>query len=117
MITHKMTDAVSSFADAAKKHYEYTIEGDARKINRQAKRLRDSFRKIQDLGDEARDLLLVEMDNSDYSIAVNAAAYSLKYSTIRAQDVLVALSKTPGIVGFQAEQVLERWKEGNWQLE
>jgi hypothetical protein len=108
---------VSSFADAAKKHYDAELVGDYKTANTQAKKIHKSFTEIVKLGEDARKALLDLVDTEVLPIAAMAATYSLKYRPERALAVLEKIAKEPGLIGFEAEQAIKRWKEGSWQLE
>jgi plasmid maintenance system killer protein len=118
-MTHENIDRlINDFVEAAKNSYEATLSGNSRKANIQAKRIHQVFAKITMIGDSAREALLKQVDNEDDAVASLAAAYSLKYNTEKAKAALKRISENnTGILGFGAEQALERWKEGTWQLE
>jgi hypothetical protein len=114
----KQTDRlITDFVEATKKHYEATMAGNWRETNKQAKRIRKAFQGIKSAGENARQALLAQTENQDLAVASMAAAYSLKYSTKQAQTILQHIAEEPGIIGFGAQQALQRWEEGDWHLD
>lgn len=117
MTEDQIHELVATFVDAAKKHHAATMRGEWRQTNAQAKRLDRAFRKIVEIGESARQALLVEIDNDDPWVATLVATYSLKYDPIRSQAALQRIAHEPGLVGSGARQSLKNWEEGTWHLE
>ena len=117
MAKYQIDRLISVFADAAEQHYSAMMQGDWRETNKQAKRIARAFREITAIGESARRELLALADNEDLAVASMAAAYSLKFDTERAKTALQRIAMEPGMIGFRAEQALQRWDEGAWQLE
>lgn len=113
----KIQKIVAMFADATRKHYEATMRGDWRQTNKHAKRIATAFRSITETGEEARNALLQLAQSDDDVVASMAAAFSLKYATEEAKLTLRRIAKRNDLLGFEAEQALQRWEEGTWQLE
>lgn len=116
-MTENNDDLIKDFADAARRHYVSTMQGDFRTTNSEAQRTAAIFDQIRKLGDNAREALLRLALNSEPEVAVRAAVFSLKYNPGLALKVLGRLSMIKGMVGFQAQEAIKRWKEGEWQLE
>ncbi len=117
MSQRQIDKLVAHFVKAARKHYEATMTGNWRETNKQAKRIRKAFQGIRKIGENARQALLAQTENQDLAVASMAATYSLKCNTQQAQTVLQRIAKEPGIIGFEAQQALQRWKEGDWHLD
>ena len=117
-MTQKQIDKlIADFVEAARKHHEATMTGNWRETNKQANRIRKAFQGIKRFGEDARQALLAQTENQDPAVASMAATYSLKYSPQQAQTVLQRIAGEPGIIGFEARQALQRWKEGDWHLD
>jgi hypothetical protein len=108
---------IAVFANAAKEHYAAIMRGDWREANKQAKRLSNAFHEITAIGERARREFLALVDSEDLAIATAAAVYSLKFNTERSKAALQRIATEPGMIGFRAQQALQRWDEGAWQLE
>lgn len=108
---------IAEFSDAARKHHDSTLEGNSRKINKQAKKMADAFSEIVRHGHRGREALLSLVDDENLAVAQMAATFSLKYAPERCIEVLTKLAKDPGIIGFGASQALLRWEEGSWKIE
>lgn len=108
---------VEDFAEAAEKSFEATQNGNWADNNRWVKKQVAVFRYIIELGTPARDELLEFLNHENPVVAKSAATFSLKYATERSIAVLQQIANEPGLLGFEAQQSLFRWHEGNWQLE
>jgi hypothetical protein len=69
---------------------------------------------IDEYGDAGRDGLATLFRHPSTEVRVSAAVYLLRYKTKEATRVLEE-AKVAG--HFGAEQALERWREGTWQLD
>jgi hypothetical protein len=109
---------VEQFSQAAERMSEAIMKGDWRENNKWAKKQANAFQQIIAIGDIARDELLTLLEHQSLSVVLSAAVFSLKYDTAKSIATLEQIAATDsGIIGFQAEQALQRWKEGSWQLE
>ena len=117
MTEQKIEVLVEKFIRAAKNHYVASLAGDWIIANREAKTIRKTIKKIKDLGENAREALLVQTESKDLAVSAMAAVYSLNYAPEESISVLTRIAKEPGLIGFEADQALQRWKEGEWNLE
>lgn len=117
MTEKNMDDLIAKFTQAAKNHYEASLNGDWRTANKEAATIRKTVSKLGSLGVSGKEALLAQTDSQDFSVASMAAVYSLKYATEKSISVLARIAKEPGLLGFEAEQALQRWNEGEWHLE
>jgi len=109
---------INQFIDAAKKQHIFMMAGNSRSANIQAKKIRRIFAEIREIGIDAREALLEQIDNNDDAVATLAATYSLKYNTEKSFSALERISqKNSGIISFEASQSMLRWEEGVWKLE
>jgi len=116
MTKNQIKKLVKEFEDASKKHYAATTRN-SRYANIQARRINRIFSQIVEIGDDARVELLKLTENENDHVASMAAVYSLKFNPEKSLSALYRVSKKTGLIGFEAEQAIQRWKEGTWQLE
>lgn len=108
---------VEQFAEGAEKSFEAMMKGDWRENNKWVKRQIKAFQEITAIGDAAREELLTLLEHENLRVASAAATFSLKYATEKSIATLERVAQEPGMIGFGAQQALQRWKEGSWQLE
>jgi hypothetical protein len=113
----KIDSLIQSFVLYTENHHKATLAGDWREANKNARKRHKIFLNIIRIGDEAREALFALTKSEIDCIALMAATYSLKYKTEGAIEILKRLSKRNGLVGFEAQQSIKRWEEGNWRLE
>jgi hypothetical protein len=117
MTEQKVEELIEEFTQAAKSHYVASLAGDWRTANKEVAKIRKTIKRLRSLGENARVALLAQTDSQDLSVSSMAAVYSLKYAPEKSISVLTRIAKEPGLIGFEAEQALQRWKEGEWNLE
>lgn len=117
MIDERLARLLRRFAAAAVAHATAMDEMDQDGAARHALVLQRLYREITVTGDAGRVGLLTLLDSSRKEIAAMAAVYSLRYSPERAAEVLRGLSLEEGLLGFRASMALERWEQGEWDLE
>jgi hypothetical protein len=117
MTLHTVEGLIELFTQAAKRHYVASLAGDWRTANKEAVLIRETIRRLRNLGEPAREALLAQTDNQDLSVSSLAAVNSLKYAPEKSISVLTRIAKEPGLIGFEAKQALQRWIEGQWNLE
>lgn len=110
-------ELVNAFAGAAALHFKALLAGDHRKANREAREVFKAFDQLRRFGDQGREALMPLLRHEDKAVACSAAAVLLRYATGEATRVLEDLSRDRGLLGFQAQQALERWREGDWHLD
>jgi len=117
MTEQKVEELIEKFTQAVKSHYMATLVGDWRNANKEAAKIRKTIKRLRSLGENAREALLAQTDSQDLAVSSMAAVYSLKYAPERSISVLTRIAKEPGLIGFEAEQALQRWNEGELNLE
>jgi hypothetical protein len=106
---------LSRFSKAAIRHHEYSLSNSAA-ANRAAREMATIYSELSKLGSQAREKLLELVEDDDPRISINAACYSLKFNPEKSLAALRKLKTQPGIIGFEAEQAIMRWEEGNWDV-
>ena len=108
---------VDRFALASARHHEFSLGGNWRLANREVARIRSAFRQLVKEGVPGREALLSLLNSQTASVAAMAAAYSLGYNAEQSLPILAQIAKEPGLIGFEAEQAIQRWNGGEWHLE
>lgn len=114
---HTKEKLVQIFRDAASRHFEASLNGDYKKANREAKTIRKTFHLLREMGEEGYQALMILLENEYGAVATAAAAYLLRYATDAATRVLQRHAQDKGLIGFESQQALERWREGDWHLD
>ncbi len=117
MTEKKIDELINKFSLAARRHYEASLVGDWNTANQNAVVIRHIVKKLNSFGEEGRKALLDQTENQEPSVSAMAAVYSLKYDPEKSVNVLTEIAKEPGLIGFEAIQALQRWKEGEWKLD
>jgi triphosphoribosyl-dephospho-CoA synthetase len=112
-MSNKIDKLISTFAENVIKQEECMKEGDYKNGNKYAKKYINSWKKIAEIGDEAKEKMTELMNHSVDSVRSMAATFLLEYKTNLAIRVLKEISKRNDSIGFGAKEVLNRWeKEG-----
>jgi hypothetical protein len=117
MTQHKTNVLIDKFSSSTNAHHEAISKGDWRTANKHAKQINKVFLEIVKIGEEARNALLTLTDDDNVAIAAMAAVYSLKYDTDKSLATLRCIAKESGLIGFEAEQAIQRWVNGEWHIE
>ncbi len=117
MTMERIIELVEEFAGAAEEHFEAVEAMNEEQANLQAERLAQLFKEIVQQGEEGREALLALVDSKNRAVAGMAAVYSLRYSPARCEALLKQLASQPGLLGFRAGAALQRWTEGDWQIQ
>jgi hypothetical protein len=105
-------ELVAAYAHAAREHGRATELGDPAAANEQHDAVAAVYRELRRCGTEARRALLPLLGESDLALSGWAAAHALEFARADRERVLSALAVTEGIHGFNAELVLDTWREG-----
>lgn len=112
----RLQQLISQFALCSRKHYTASVSGSWKEMNRNAKCLSEMHKALVALGDPGRQALLTLASDTDASVRLMAATFSLGYAPDLCVQVLQNLATYPGFLGFDAKQTIKRWKDGSWQL-
>jgi hypothetical protein len=110
-------ELVKEFADCTEAQMDEIRKGDAVTGNRYAERCIAAFDKLRTIGDEGLDALASLFFDRRPVVRVNVAAFLLRRKHAEATAVLKREAKGKGLTAFEAEQALERWAEGAWELD
>jgi len=109
-------ELLNSFVVATQKHHQFTMSGEWRKTNRQAKLLNSAARALLARGEEAIDQFALLLNHEDEAVRAMAGAYLLKDRTALAVKTLEPLAKGQGISAFGAKKTLERYNKGELEI-
>ncbi len=112
-----ITELVKRFAESAIKQDEAIVSGDKRGAKKYGNKIVQYWRAIKEFGNDGKEELSKLFRHNHPSARSAAAACLLKYKTAEALEVLEVIAKMPGLVGFEADEAIKRWKEGTWNLE
>ncbi|QSQ22963.1 DUF2019 domain-containing protein [Pyxidicoccus parkwayensis] len=112
-----LCELVETFARHVVAQTEAIWRGDAKTGNRHARQVSAAFDKLCAHGDAGRDALAVLFTHPSMDVRTMAAAYLLRHRTREAVAVLEEAAKGQGLIPFEAQQCLLRWKEGTWALD
>jgi hypothetical protein len=119
MAIDKKTDAmkwVKQFADASAMLSYVTLKGGS--SGRYNRLVKEALEKLGAMGDPGREALATLLGHERPDVRVAAASHLLRYLTAEATAVLrEEAARGPSLTAFDAEQVLMRWEEGNWNLD
>ena len=108
---------VASFADNVLAQQAAIEAGRPIVGNRHARQYVAAWQALCSHGDAGRDALVPLLDHPQPPVAVMAAVFLLRYRTERCLSVLHAWATAPGLIGFEAQQAIERWADGSWALD
>jgi|GEM_PF-452865 len=117
MSTEHIHEIVNEFADAAIKQGNHTEAGKWNKANKEIGRMNHLFDELLFSGIEGLHALLALTESHNKSVALMAAVYLLRYYPEPCLSVLDRLANESGLIGFGAQQAIQRWKEGHWDLD
>lgn len=110
--------AVNQFAEnVALQHAAIWGDADFEKSNHFARKAHESFEHLRGYGDDGRNSLMRLLFDQRIPVRIAAAVYLLRHCTAQATAVLKKEAAGSGILAFEAEQALERWKDGSWSLD
>jgi hypothetical protein len=72
---------------------------------------------VERFGDEGREGLTLLFDHEDAAVRCSAAAFLMRYCTVRATRVLQSIAKGRGLTAFEAQCTLKNWANGDWELD
>jgi len=108
---------VNRFAETVIAQNTATMKADTATANRQAKKRSGLFKKLRAYGDDGREALSELFNHPRPDVREMAAVYLLRYKHKEAMAILKELSKRGDLVGFGAGQAIQRWNEGEWQID
>lgn len=116
-LERSLGELVEVFAHHTVAQTEAIWRGDSKTGNRHARQRVAAFKQLRAHGDAGRDALAVLLAHPNVDVRTMAAAYLLRHRTQEAVAVLEQAAKGEGLIAFEAQQCLLRWKEGDWALD
>jgi hypothetical protein len=117
MPENNLARLLQRFSHTALSHAAALDRLDAAAADRSAAILTRLFQAIIAHGIDGRERLLGLLDSDRPVVAGMAAVYSLRYNPGRCRPVLASLARQPGLLGFRAAAALDRWDNGEWDLD
>ena len=103
--------------DASIKEHAATLSGDYREGNKQGEISVETFEEIKKYGAEGIDSLMELLDSQkEDEVSIQVATFCLKHRTEKCIYTLNRIAKKEDLLGFEAQQALLRWEEGNWNI-
>lgn len=112
-----LSELVVEFGNCVAAQSRCIENGDAREGNGYAERYIAAFDKLRSHGDAGRNALAVLLEDKRADVRITAAAFLLRHIEKKAVAVLTVEAQKSGLAGFEAEQALERWRDGTWALD
>jgi hypothetical protein len=111
-VTGEPDPRLNAYVEAAAAHGRATVEGDSKSANHAHGRLAAVYRELRD--EEQRERLLPLLNHADVAVRAWAAAHALEFAPDQGERVLEEVAATEqGILGFDAQQTLSVWREGD----
>jgi hypothetical protein len=108
---------VRKFAESAIGQTDALESGDSVSGEKHAVACSKTFDALRAQGDSGREALTVLFEHESAAVRTTAAVFLLGYCEGRALAVLEVEAKGDGLPAFVAAQALERWEEGDWDLD
>lgn len=113
----KIQKLVDVFADSVAKQTQQIWEGNPSLGNKFARKYIIAFEKLITYGDDGRKALTKLFDHERPDVRAMAAGFLLRYSTVRAMEILLKEAGGEGMIAFEASEAIKRWNEGTWALD
>ena len=115
MSNDKLTRLLQRFSAAATAHYEALEAMDEERANSHARMIAGLYQALVAEGPSGPAGLLALLESDSPVVAGMVAVYSLGDHPERCLAVLRRVATEPGLLGFRASVVVERWEAGTWQ--
>jgi hypothetical protein len=111
----KLERLLSRFSAVATAHHEALEAMDEERANTHARMIAGLYNALRSEGESGLAGLLALLDNDSPVVAGMAAVYSMNTNPALCMTVLRRVASEPGLLGFRASVVVERWEAGNWE--
>jgi len=111
----KLARLLHRFSAAATAHLEALEAMDEERANAHARMIAGLYAALLSEGAAGRAGLLTLLESGSPAAAGMAAVYSMDAAPELCLAVLRRLASEPGLLGFRASVVIERWEEGTWE--
>jgi hypothetical protein len=108
----KVTKLIDWFAKAAVRHAEAVEVMHEESAAVQVECMDRFFAAL--LREDGLERFLTLLENEDPAVAGMASVYAMRNAPERCRPVLAKLAQMPGLIGFRAQNALERWDSGKW---
>jgi hypothetical protein len=111
----KLERLLSRFSAAAVAHHEALEAMDEERANTHARMIAGLYDALRSGGESGSAALLALLDSDSPVVAGMAAVYSMNVNPGLCLAVLRRVATEPGLLGFRASVVVERWESGTWE--
>lgn len=115
MPNDRLARLLSRFSAAAMAHHEALEAMDEVRANTHAHMLAGLYEAVLREGPSGQSGLLGLVDSDSPEVAGMAAVYSMNVNPEMCLAVLRRVATEPGLLGFRASVVVERWEAGTWE--
>jgi hypothetical protein len=115
MPDERLAQLLRRFGAAATAHHEALEAMDEERANIHARMIAGLYDAILREGLSGRAGLLTLIESDSPVVAGMAAVYSMNVNPEICLAVLRRAATEPGLLGFRASVVIERWEEGTWE--
>lgn len=116
MKTLAMETLIEKYGSASAKHGRATDDGDAKAANREFDILVALRKELRSRGEEGWQRLRSLLHDVEPGTRYWAATFLLEFAPHEAERVLGELASIPkSLVGFSAEMVLKKWRDGTFK--
>ena len=112
-----LDELVNEFAENVAAQEACIKKADSTRGNYHAKKYIAAFDKLRSSGDVGRAALAKLFSDDRNEVRVMAAAYLLRSHHEKARAVLEEAANGDDLIAFGAQQALERWRTGTWELD
>jgi hypothetical protein len=107
-----MTQLVSTYREAAKRHGQATERGDHQAANKSAELVAEIYAELRRRGGSAQAGLLPLLEDSEPGVRLWSASHALEFAAVAGEATLEQLSTAGGFLGFTAKTTLKEWRSG-----
>ena len=111
----KLERLLNRFCAATMAHYEALEAMDEMRANSHARMIAGLYEALLREGPSGQTGLLALVDSGSSVVAGMAAVYSMSVNPELCLVVLRRVATEPGLLGFRASVVVERWEAGTWE--
>ncbi|EFM08901.1 hypothetical protein PaecuDRAFT_4366 [Paenibacillus curdlanolyticus YK9] len=106
------TKLIKEFVETSIKYGAAQLEGDHRAVNTESEKLTNLRLKFKAISDFNYGELVTLLEHEDGYVRLKAAFTIISYAPEKARYTLVELSKERGLLGMEANMILQEWEAG-----
>lgn len=110
-------DLVIKFRVAAAAHYQATLNGRRRTINKHADLLENVYSELKRRGHLHKAMLTQLLQDPEPPVQVMAACFCMTFAPDATRRTLLLHANRPDLLGLEAKHALQRFDDGTWTRE